>query len=51
MSLVNGTVLRAMDSMYGGYEIVIHLDDPVMLRELKVGQHVGIVDILKGDSE
>ena len=28
MSLVNGTVLRAMDSMYGGYEIVIHLDDP-----------------------
>ena len=51
MGLVNGTVVRAMDSMYGGYEILIHLDDPNMIEELKTGQHVGIVDILEGEAE
>lgn len=51
MGLVNGTVIRAMDSMYGSYEVLIHLDDPNMLEELKPGQHVGIVDILEGEAE
>ena len=49
MELINGTVVSASQSTYGGYVVIIHLDNPDMLNYLKTGQHVGIIDILEDE--
>ncbi len=49
MELVNGTVVSASQSTYGGYAVIIHLDYPDMLNCLTTGQHVGIIDILEDE--
>lgn len=49
MELVNGTVVSASQSTYGGYAVIIHLDNPDMLNCLTTGQHVGIIDILEDE--
>lgn len=45
--MINGTVIKAHQTIYGDIYITIRLDDPRMLEELDEKEHVGIIDILE----
>ncbi len=49
--MINGTVIRAHQTMYGAIDITIRLDDPRMLEELDEQEHIAIIRIIEGDTE
>ena len=49
--MINGTVIKAHQTMYGDIDIMIRLDDPRMLEELDEKEHVAIRKIIEGDAE
>ena len=49
--MINGTVIKAHQTMYGDIDIMIRLDDPRMLEELDEKEHVSINRIIEGESE
>lgn len=49
--MINGTVIKAHQTMYGDIDITIRLDDPRMLEELDEKEHVAIRQIIEGEVE
>ncbi len=49
--MINGTVIKAHQTMYGDIDIIIRLDDPRMLEELDEKEHVAIRKIIEGEVE
>lgn len=49
--MINGTVIKAHQTMYGDIDIIIRLDDPRMLEELDEEEHVAIHKIIEGEVE
>lgn len=49
--MINGTVIKAHQTMYGNIDVTIRLDDPRMLEELDEKEHVAIRRIIEGEAE
>jgi hypothetical protein len=49
--MINRTVIKAHQTMYGDIDIMIRLDDPRMLEELDEKEHVAISQIIEGEAE
>lgn len=49
--MINGTVIKAHQTMYGDIDIMIRLDNPRMLEELDEKEHVAISQIIEGEAE